>query len=178
MKKKFLAVLAILLISCSVRVCAAAPLINADAETVINALVQVCGQFNVSVWGKEYYTYEGLLRCELHWGNSKSNLIRFRLDNNNNVQRALVSFPIDNDYDSLQTSVTSGFVYIGILAMAGLTKEEIDPLGRKVFQDAMENPYAAYFHKTYSIWSAQTRRNIIFDVELKNNRMDYYMYAD
>ncbi len=51
---------------------------------------------------------------------SQNNLIRFRLGNNNEVQRALVSFPATSfDYDSFNTSMQSSFMYCAIWVMTG-----------------------------------------------------------
>lgn len=185
MMKKFLAALAILLISCSVRVCAAAPLIDANVEEVIQAMNYLSRELNIRLWGKEYYTYKGLRRCELHWGNSSDNLIRFRLDSNNNVQRALVSF------NSKTNVIESALMYSSILMMADLTEADIESFSDKFMQDVMavfkekmsQNSAAgagdSFFHKAYKIWSSEARRNIIVDVEMNNNGiMDIYMYAE
>ena len=178
MFKRFLLGVVIFLFAANVTASAAA-LINSDVEKVIEGIRRVSSQLNISVWGKEYYTYQGTRRCELHWGNSQNNLIRFRTGNNNEVQRALVSFPAAGfDYDSFNTSMQSGFMYCAILIMAGVSDNEIQNFSRKLFDDCMADPYAEYFHKTYTLWSSQNQRNIIVDVEIKNTSMDVYMYAN
>lgn len=177
MKKKFVAVVAILLISCSVRICAAAALIDSNVGNVIDGLVRMGSQFNISFWGKEYYSYQGLSRCELHFGDSADNLIRFRLDGIYNVQRALVSFP-----DS--SSTDGGRVLGAILIMAGVDKNDYATFTKKFVQDlmekALEDPYNPnpYFHRRYEVWASETRRNITVDFEWKNSFQDYYIYAE
>ncbi len=177
MLKKILLGVVIFLFAANVRVSAAA-LINSDVENVIEGIRRVSSQFNISIWGKEYYTYQGARRCELHWGNSQNNLIRFRLGNNNEVQRALVSYPADGSYDNLKTNMEGGLMYASILMMAGVTQNDIDNFGREFYQDIMADPYSSYFHKKYTVWSSQAQRNIFVDVEYKNTRADFYMYAD
>ena len=80
-------------LACSVT--ASAELIyGGNVSDIINAFKLVgseIGGFNV--WGTEYYTHKGIKRCELHFGNSENNLIRFRLNNDNSVARMLITFP-------------------------------------------------------------------------------------
>ena len=184
MRKKFLAVVAILLFACNVRVCAAAPLINHNVEEVIQVINYLSRELNISIWGKEYYTYQGLRRCELHWGNSSNNLIRFRLDGNNNVQRALVSF------NSKANVIESALMYSSILMMAGTTEADIENFSDQFMQDVMnvfkekmsQNSAAgagdSFFHQAYKIWSSEASRNIIVDIEMNRGIMDIYMYAE
>ena len=177
MLKRFVLGVVIFLLASNVTAQAAA-LINSDVEKVIEGIRRVSSQFNISVWGKEYYTYQGMRRCELHWGNSQNNLIRFRLGDNNSVQRALVSFPNVTNYDSMQSSVEGSLMYGGILIMAGVSENEIQNFGRRFFDDCMADPYAEYFYKTYTLWNSKTQRNIVVEVELKSSRADFYMYAN
>lgn len=177
MLRKILLGVVIFLLASNVTANAAA-LINADVERVIEGIRRVSSQFNISVWGKEYYTYQGTRRCELHWGNSQNNLIRFRLGENNNVQRALVSCPEVVDYDSMQSGMASGLMYGAILVMAGVSDNDLQNFTRRLFNDFMADPYAEYFHKTYTLWSSQNQRNITVDVEYKNGRSDIYMYTN
>ena len=178
MLKKILLSAVILLIFTNVKASAGA-LINADVERVIEGLRRVCNNINISLWGKEYLTIKDSRICVIHWGNSKSNNIVFQLGNNNNVQRAFVSFPDTMDYDSMKSSMASGAMYATILIAAGLTNNEIENLNRRLYDDIMAaDPYAKQFYKKYPIWSSQTQRNIMIEVVYQNNAFTFSMYEN
>lgn len=100
--KKFLVsiLVAILFVSCeSFAHATPVQIYDYSVDNFINDLTR----FNV--WGTEYYTYQGVKRCELYFGDSKSNIIRFRLNNDNSVSRILVTFP--NDFKPV---IQAGFI--------------------------------------------------------------------
>ena len=139
----------------------------------------VCQVMNVDVWGTEYYTYQGAPRCELHFGDSKHNIIRFRLNNDNSVSRILITTPfkyLDENTDEVMASVL-----IITLSEIGLSQSEIETLmdnfNDKLNRLALLNPYATNIHEKFSIWCSKTQRYITLDVETDYSKVDFYLYA-
>lgn len=175
MLRKILTLAAILVIFTSAEV-SAGEVINYDAERVIKNVVRVTNSDNISIWGKEYYTYEGVRYCRFHWGNAKNNLILFRLNDNNHVKRAIVSAP-----SSIRDQCFS--MAEVICSLAGLSTGEIDDLVTKINNDIMANPYVTSFKKIYPIFSTnraiKKQKNIIqVMVEFKDNYDFYCIYED
>ncbi len=87
--KKYLAVLALTLTLFALENVAQAyttvQLCDRKLESVISDLSKKVKNFGVTLWGKEYYTYKGEQRCQFYFGNNKTNIIRFRVNNDNTV---------------------------------------------------------------------------------------------
>lgn len=182
--KKFLVsiLVAILFLSCeSFAHATEVQIYDYSVDNIINDLKSVVGQSGVDIWGKEYYTYKGVKRCELHFGNSNRNIIRFRLNNDNSVSRILVTFPNELSESSLQSSRQAGVVLAFVLDRLGLSESECKNLMSKLLNGitnvAKREPYRTHFHEKYSIWCSKTQRYITLDVEFDLSKVDYYLYA-
>ena len=146
-----------------------------DFSNMLNSFKGTCRLFNIDVWGTEYYTYKGARRCEVHFGDSENNLIRFRLNDDNSVSRILITFPpqyiIYNDTELL-------LVLAGILNEIGLSTSELEILSNDL-SDKMDRmgQYATHFHDKSSVWCAKTRRYITLDFECDYSKVDFYLYA-
>lgn len=154
-------------------------LYGGDVSDIIQGMKMVGNQFGFSVWGTEYYTYQGVKRCELHFGQSQNNLVRFRLNNNNSVARMLVSVP--NSYNSSSEMVD--MMHAGMLAgvcciASGVDENEYQSMWDRYMQDCIDNAYSDYMHKKYSIWSARAQQYIVVDVEMNSSKVDFYFYVD
>ena len=95
MKKVFMsAVLAlVLLIGENSAYATPVQIYDSDFDEMLPRFKFTCQFLGVDVWGTEYYTYQGARRFELHFGDSTSNIIRFRLNNDNSVSRILITTP-------------------------------------------------------------------------------------
>ena len=93
--KKFFVIISLILLLFSTNLVHATPvqIYDYSVENIISNLKKECAQQGIDIWGTEYYTYKGTQRCELHFGNTKSNVIRFRLNNDKSVSRILVTIP-------------------------------------------------------------------------------------
>lgn len=80
--KKFFVITSIILLLFSTNLVHATPvqIYDYSVENIISNLKKECAQQGIDIWGTEYYNYKGTQRCELHFGNTKSNIIRFRLN--------------------------------------------------------------------------------------------------
>ena len=180
MKRVLLSVLvAIFLVSCeSLAHATEVQIYDYSVENIINDLKSAGRQFGVDIWGTNYYTYKGVKRCELNFGDSKRNIIRFRLNNDNSVSRILVTLPNDGFSES---SIQAGHVVGVIFIRLGLSESEFKNLWGNftngVISAANRNPYLTYFHEKYSIWCSKTQRYMTLDVEMNTSKVDYYLYA-
>lgn len=160
---------------------------TANAETlygghvsdIIQLMKSVGNEFGFSVWGTEYYTYQGVKRCELHFGHSQNNLIRFRLNSDNSVARMLVSVPNSTNTESEMKDA----MYAGLLAgvcciSAGVNESEYKQMWSVLWSDIVDNMYATHMHKRYSVWCSRAQQYIIADVEMDTSKVDYYFYPD
>lgn len=161
--------------------------VSASAETLysgnVSDIIQIMksagNEFGFNVWGTEYYTYKGVKRCELHFGHSQNNLIRFRLNNNNSIARMLVSVP--NSYNT--EAEMEDMMYAGLLAgicciTAGVDKDEYKQMWGTIVRDALDDLFATHFHKRYSVWCSKAQQYIIADVETDTSKIDYYFYPE
>ena len=184
--KKFLMVLAFsisLIFSSNFIYAAEVQIYDYSVENIISNLKKECAQRGIDIWGTEYYTYKETQRCEVHFGNDKSNIIRFRLNNDKSVSRILVTIPnpfITNDGSEnsfMQTATVTGIICKSI----GLSESEAYDLAnqwRVNFKNwANQNPNANYFHEKYSVWCSKTSRRIVEDVEMDDFKFDWYFYA-
>ena len=161
--------------------------VSASAETlyagnvskVIQFMKSVGDEVGFSVWGTEYYTYQGVKRCELHFGRSQNNLIRFRLNSDNSVARMLVSVP-----NSYNTEVEmEDIMYAGMLAgicciAAGVDKDEYQQMWGNILRDGLDDLFATHTHKKYSVWCSKAQKYIVADVETDTSKIDYYFYPE
>ena len=172
-------VVAILLVSCeNFAHAAAVQIYDYSVDNIISNLKTAGRQADVAIWGTEYYTYKGARRCELHFGSTQRNLIRFRLNNDDSVSRILVTLP-NNGLDA--ASVEAGFALGVILRSVDLSEAEFKTLWRKYMNGILDiverNPYATHIHEKYSVWCSRTQRYITLDVEVDESKLDYYLYA-
>ena len=143
-------------------------LFDHSVDYIISDLRTAGREFNISLWGTEYYTYQGARRCELHFGNSDNNTIRFRLNNDNSVVRVLVSVWVPDGKMSravAESAEQCGLIAGVILYSVGLTQSEIESLSNKAaddFYDALNNnPYMTHYHEATSIWCPRIRRHVV-----------------
>lgn len=150
-------------------------------ESVLNFLKRAGDELGIDVWGTEYYTYKGARRCEVHFGNSRNNTIRLRLNNDNTIARALVTIQAS----SLRAAVESGF-HAGAMATAILVSTGMNQSEAKIlFNDAMDkflnaierNPYMTHYHEKSSVWCSSIQRCVVWDYEVSNSSLDIYLYA-
>ena len=176
MLKKFLLCVAIFLFAANVT--HAKPISDSRGDIFISVM-EIFGKqigANFNFWGKEYYTYQGALRLEFHFGSSKNNLVRLRL-NGDSVERALISLPINsNDSDGKQ----SVRVMQAVLWTSGVTPEAIDDFTDKLLEDMQTaDRRATHFKKKYSVWSQAHNQYLTVDFEvIKNGTVDFYIYAE
>ena len=180
MKRVLLSMLiAIFLVSCeSLAHATEVQIYDYSVENIISDLKTLGRQKGVDIWGTEYYTYKGVKRCELNFGDSKRNIIRFRLNNDNSVSRILVTVP-NNGFS--ESSMEAGFMLGVILYRLGLSESEFKNLWGNYMHGVVDlinqNPYATHFHEKYTVWCSKTQRYMTLDVELNTSKMDYYLYA-
>ena len=185
--KKFFAVtiIAVTLLLCQNPAQAAAVrLCDSNVESVISVLNRAASEFNTSIWGTEYYTYQGARRCEMHFGNSRENTIRLRLNNDNTVARALVTVGGLSNLN-LRSSIESGFnaalMAVAILVTTGMNDSEaktlMDTANDKYFAALESNPYMAHYHEKTSVWCSSIQRYVVWDYEVTETHMDIYLYA-
>lgn len=188
MKKFFAAmILAVTLLLCQNPAQAAAVrLCDSSVESVISVLNRAASEFNTSIWGKEYYTYQGARRCELHFGNSVENTIRFRLNNDNTVARALVIVGGISDLSraTMESSVQASIMALAILLSTGMSESEAKSLTDRSmdsFFDALNrNPYMTHYHEKTSVWCSSIQRYVVWDYEVSETpepHIDIYLYA-
>lgn len=160
---------------------------TASAETlygghvsdVIQLMKSVGNEIGFSVWGTEYYTYKGVKRCELHFGHSQNNLIRFRLNNDNSVARMLVSVPSSyNSSEAVEDAMYAGALAGVCCVASGVNESEFKQLWSTLWSDAVDNMFATHFHKRYSVWCSRAQQYIIADVEMDDSKVDFYFYPD
>lgn len=179
MKKIFvlIAALAILIVSSSAQ---ATPVQIYDpaVRNMISSLKSACSLVGIDIWGTEYYTYQGARRCELHFGDSRDNTIRFRLNNDDSIARVLVTHRLNyflaNDINAAEILI----VVATVLNEIGLTESEcqalIDKLSRKISQ---AGEYATYFHDKSSVWCSKAKRYVTLDLEVDHSKVDWYLYS-
>ena len=179
MLKKFLVLTAFL--TCLACNCAAnaQSLYSGDVSNIIDAFKVVGNKLGFRVWGTEYYTYKGIKRCELHFGNTENNLIRFRLNNDNSVARMLITIP--NSYD-VSSGLEDGF-QAGVLAAVaciayGVEENEYKQMWDSLTVDIFDNLFSSHIHKKYYAWSSRTQQYITMDVEMDTSKVDFYFYID
>ena len=154
-----------------------------SVENIIRNLKEDCARQGIDIWGTDYYTYNGVQRCELNFGNSKNNVIRFRLNNDNSVSRILVTMPnsFTSNNGSKKSFMESAFVNGVIVKSIGLSKSEgyelIGKWTERFKEFAAENPGANYFHEKFSMWCPSIERYIVLDVEMDDSKFDWYFYA-
>ena len=179
MKKIFVLTMLFACLICNAKA-SAETLYGGNVADIIQVMKSVGNEFGFSVWGTNYYTtYKGIKRCELHFGNSQNNLIRFRLNNDNSVARMLVSIP--NSYNT--EAEMEDAMYAGLLAgvcciSAGVDESEYKQLWSTLLSDIVDNMFATHIHKRYSVWCSRAQQYIVADVEMDNYKVDYYFYVD
>ena len=149
---------------------------DGGVESIISDMQALGATKGISVWGKEYYTYQGVKRCEVHFGNTDENLVRFRLNNDGSVSRILIVTP--SEYEQLQKA---GYMLGSCLLRVGLNQSEMEKLVSDYIDGclnvAINNPYATHMHEKYSVWCSATQRQIVLDVEMTFQKMELYLYA-
>ena len=149
-------------------------LYSGNVSNVIDAFKIVGKEFGFSVWGTEYYTYKGIKRCELHFGNTENNLVRFRLNNDNSVARVLITIP--NSYEAgFQAGALSAAVCI---SFGRVQEKEYKKMWESVILDVFDNLSASHIHKKYYAWSPILKQYITMDVEMDTSKIDLYFYVD
>lgn len=180
MKKVFMsAVLAlVLLIGENSAYATPVQIYDSDFDEMLPRFKFTCQFLGVDVWGTEYYTYQGARRCELHFGDSTSNIIRFRLNNDNSVSRILITTPYKY-FDNNDEKVL--YVLANILKEIGLSQSEIETLSNdlvnKMEQLERVNPYTTHVHEKFSVWCSKTQRYITLDLEVDYSKVDFYFYS-
>ena len=153
-------------------------------NNVLNGIRNDCDRYGTAnIWGIEYYTYEGAKRCEFHFGDTNNNLVRFRLNNDNSVSRVLISIP--NSIIAKDGSRTSynqaSFINGSIFKAIGLSESESkDIFGRSIesFKEyGRTHSDVHHYHEKFSVWCSRTNRYIVLDVEMDDNKFDWYIYA-
>ena len=178
MRKIFMALILITVFVFNVNVAAASEvrLSNRTAEEILNDLRIVGNQLGISIWGKEYYTYQGARRCEVKFGKSDNNAIRFRLNNDNSTQRILITFYYYNERQAIDSVVDASFLAAAAMLAVGLSESEMDVLYNKL-NSVKNNFYSKYVHEKVSVWCSATQRYVVLDFEAEPSHMDFYLYA-
>ena len=171
--KKFFASATFLICLFFTTAASAETLYGGNVSDLIQGMKYIGNEVGFSVWGTEYYTYKGVKRCELHFGQSQNNLIRFRLNNDNSVARMLVSVP-----NSYEDAMYAGFLAGFCCKAFGVNEEEYEQMWSKLTQDTIDNTYSSYMHKKYSVWASRTQQYIVMDVEVNSSKIDLYFYPD
>lgn len=157
---------------------------DGNIKDIISNLESDCSKYNITnLYNLEYYTYQGARRCELNFGNSKNNIIRFRLNSDDSVERVLISIPNsviakDGSKDSFNQAA---FIQGSIEKSIGLSESEASELGNK-FKNAFQNwgrnnSNAHHYHEKFSVRCSKTNRYIVLDVEMDDSKFDWYIYA-
>ena len=150
---------------------------------VLNSLKKDCSKYGLNLWGTETYTYEGVKRYEIHFGDTDNNLIRFRLNNDNSVARVLVTIPnsITMRDGSEESFNQATFITGSIFKAIGMSESETRDIGERFvrkFKAFGQSRNANYFHEKFSVWCSRSNRNIIEDVEFTSSKFDWYIYAE
>lgn len=147
---------------------------DSDFNDLFSRLKLTCRLIDIDIWGTEYYTYQGARRCETHFGNRKSNIIRFRLNNDNSISRVLITTSSKYAEDNDDMAILAVILY-----EIGLSQSEIETLLNKLI-DKIDRIswYATYFHDKSSVWCSKTRRYVTLDCEIDHSKVDFYLYAD
>ena len=153
-------------------------LYGGDVSDVINAFKLVGNEFDFRVWGTEYYTYKGIKRCELHFGNSQDNLIRFRLNNNNSVARMLITFKNSYSNSGFESAFQAGILSAAACLIYGVNEDESKKMWMSFTDDAIDHLFSYYMHKKYYAWSSKTQQYITMDVEMDTSKIDLYFYLE
>ena len=178
MLKKFLILTMFLsCLACSVTANAQS-LYSGNVSNVIKAFKMVGNEIGFSVWGTEYYTYKGIKRCELHFGNTENNLIRFRLNNDNSVARMLITIRNSYNDSDLDNALQAGILGGTACIIFGVSENEYKQMWKTFTLDAFDNLFDSYFHKNYSVWASGTQQYIVMDVEMDTSKCDLYFYVD
>ena len=163
---------------------AAVRLCDNKIQNVVKALEFGCDQLGISIWGTEYYTHQGVRRCELHFGNTDKNTIRFRLNNDDTIARALVTVRVTNSSNfrtAFESGLQGGTIAGLILYCSNVSKYEVEALADKVadkFLAAFEsNPYMTHYHEKTSLWCPSIYRYVVWDYEVTDTHLDIYLYA-
>lgn len=157
-------------------------LFDYNVDYIISDLRMAGRELGFEIWGTEYYTWQGARRCELHFGRSDDNVIRFRLNDGNSVSRALVTiFNKEISRATMEAANQAGLIAGVILISIGLTPSEVESLINETaddFYDAQnKNPNMTHYHEKHSIWCSKTRRYIVADYEVTTSSVDFYIYA-
>ena len=154
-----------------------------SVDNVISGLKSDCAGQGIKIWGTEYYTYQGARRCELNFGDTKDNVIRFRLNNDDSVSRVLITIPnsIVAQNGSREAFMQASFVMGSIFKAIGLSESETRDLGGQWTQAfkafGKQNSHAHHYHEKFSVWCSRLERNIVLDVEMDDSKFDWYIYA-
>ena len=156
-------------------------LCDRNVENVISDLSKTVKNFGVTLWGKEYYTYKGERRCQLHFGNSKTNVVRFRVNNDNSVVWAFVSATLqigqsdeEKDYIRTQTVMTA----ISLTDCIGLSESDSDSLRDKLqelatkWRDGISKSDPP--HGQVSLWCPSVQRYVLLDIKIDDLSDDEY----
>ena len=178
MRKIFMALILMSVFFFNANIAAASEvrLSNRTAEEILNDLKIVGNELGISIWGKEYYTYQGARRCEVKFGKSDNNAIRFRLNNDNSVQRILITFYYYNQRQALDSVVDASFLAAATMLAIGLSESEMDVLYNKI-NSVRDRFYSKYVHEKASVWCSATQRYVVLDFEAEPSHMDFYLYA-
>ena len=184
--KKFLAAmtLAVTLLICQHAAQAAdVRLCDSNVEDVISVLERIAGERNIRLWGKNYYTDQGARRCELHFGDTDKDTIRFTL-NDDAIANVLVTVRYQNPSE-LQNSEGRGFnagVLAGaVLLCSGVSQSElktlVDESTAKFSAAADSNPQMTHYHEETSVRCESIQRYVVWDYEVTETYMNIYLYA-
>lgn len=177
MKRFFVLTMLVACFVCNVTA-SAESLYRGNVSDIIEAFKMVGNELNFRVWGTEYYTYKGINRCELHFGNSQNNLVRFRLNNDNSVARMLVTIPNSDNFSAFESGMEAGMLVVASFIVYGVDKKEAQHMWESATVDALNNLYSSHFHKKYYAWSHTTQQYIVMDVEWNMTKLDYYFYPE
>ncbi len=145
---------------------------------VIDAFKLVGNELGFSLWGTKYYTYKGINRCELHFGNSQNNLIRFRLNNDDSVARMLITIPNSDNVLALESGMEAGILAVASCIAYGVNEKEAEHMWESFTVDVFDNIFSSHMHKKYYAWSSRTRQYIVMDVEWDMSKLDLYFYPE
>ena len=149
---------------------------NRTAEEILNDLRIVGNELGISIWGKEYYTYQGARRCEVKFGKTDNNAIRFRLNNDNSTQRILITFYYYSERQAIDSMVDASFLAAATMLAIGLNESEMEVLNQKL-NSVSDRFYSKYVHEKISVWCSATQRYVVLDFEAEPSHMDFYFYA-
>ncbi len=155
------------------------PIYDGSVEQMIKYTAEDAKEMKFSLWGKEYYTYNGENYCKVCFGDSKNNIIYFK-PNGNKVQKVWICITA-NSAEAMKSSVQAGVVLGATLIHIGLTEDEYHNLMDKYMKDwydaINQNPPPSNYSKNYSVWCSGAKRKIHLHVEGKNSGLTLHIHA-